>query len=82
VAAGGIRECGKGDHGSVPLGAGIVAWDFCPGGGVAMNKALAARVTAARDRLTLGVIVLTSHDVLAAFAGAVDRAVAPTTSCT
>jgi phosphatidylserine/phosphatidylglycerophosphate/cardiolipin synthase-like enzyme len=74
-AAAGIHDCGKGVHGSVPVGDGTVAWDFCPGDGVAINRGLAARIAAARDRLTLGVMVLTAHDVLAALAGAVSRGV-------
>jgi phosphatidylserine/phosphatidylglycerophosphate/cardiolipin synthase-like enzyme len=74
-ATGTISGTGKGDVGHTHVGGHNVAWDFCPGDGPAVNKALAARVAKARTRLVVASMVLTSHEVLAALAGAVDRGV-------
>jgi phosphatidylserine/phosphatidylglycerophosphate/cardiolipin synthase-like enzyme len=70
-----ITGAGKGDVGRTHLGGHEVGWDFCPGDGPAINRALAARVTAASSRIVVAAMVLTSHEVLAALAAAVDRGV-------
>ncbi|MDX6230887.1 MAG: hypothetical protein QOI76_4277 [Frankiales bacterium] len=74
-ATGTISGTGKGDAGHTHVGGHNVAWDFCPVDGPAVNKALAARVARARTRLVVASMVLTSHEVLAALAGAVDHGV-------
>ncbi len=73
--AGAIKGAGKGDTGSTQVGGGTLGWDFCPGDGVAVNAALAARVKAATTRLVVASMVLTSHEVLAELAAAIDRGV-------
>jgi phosphatidylserine/phosphatidylglycerophosphate/cardiolipin synthase-like enzyme len=74
-ASGTILGAGKGDIGHTQLGGHNVGWDFCPGDGAAVNKALAARVKGAKSRLVVAAMVLTSHEVLGALAAAVDRGV-------
>jgi phosphatidylserine/phosphatidylglycerophosphate/cardiolipin synthase-like enzyme len=67
--------------GSDPLSgpaSGTVSWDFSPGDGPAINTALADRVAAATDRIVIGAMVLTSHDLLAALAAAIDRNISVT----
>ncbi|WP_426564608.1 phospholipase D-like domain-containing protein [Angustibacter sp. McL0619] len=74
-STGSISGTGKGDSGHTTVGGTDVGWDFCPGDGVAVNAAVAARVAAATDRVVVGAMVLTSHDVLAALADALGRGV-------
>lgn len=74
-ASGTIIGTGKGDIGHTHIGGHNVGWDFCPGDGPAVNKALAARVSGAKHRLVVAAMVLTSHEVLGALAAAVDRGV-------
>jgi phosphatidylserine/phosphatidylglycerophosphate/cardiolipin synthase-like enzyme len=74
-ASGTITGAGRDDIGRTRIGGHSVGWDFCPGDGPAVNLALAARVSAARNRLVVAAMVLTSHEVLGALAGAVDRGV-------
>jgi phosphatidylserine/phosphatidylglycerophosphate/cardiolipin synthase-like enzyme len=72
-ASGTITGAGKGDIGHTQIGGYNIGWDFCPGDGPAVNKALAARVKGAKSRLVVAAMVLTSHEVLGALAAAVDR---------
>ena len=72
-AASAIARTGAHDTGIATVGGGELGWDFCPGDGAAVNTALAARVTAARQRLVVASMVLTSPQVLAALAAALDR---------
>ena len=74
-ASGTITGSGQGDVGEVAAGDGSVGWDFCPGDGAAVNAALAARVSAATERLVVAAMVLTSHEVLTALGQAIDRGV-------
>jgi phosphatidylserine/phosphatidylglycerophosphate/cardiolipin synthase-like enzyme len=73
-----IKGAGKGGAGNtaLPDQSGAVTWDFCPGDGAAINKALAKRVSAATSRITVATMVLTSHEVLSALAGAINRGIA------
>jgi len=72
-ATGSIKGTGKNDAGATTVAGGVLGWDFCPGDGKNVNAALAARITAATTRLILASMVVTSHEVLAALAAAVDR---------
>jgi phosphatidylserine/phosphatidylglycerophosphate/cardiolipin synthase-like enzyme len=74
-AAGKITGTGKNDTGTTTIGSGLLGWDFCPGDGKAVNLALAARIDAATTRLVVASMVLTSHEVLAALASAIDRGI-------
>jgi phosphatidylserine/phosphatidylglycerophosphate/cardiolipin synthase-like enzyme len=74
-SSGKISGTGADGGGTASVGAATVGWDFCPGDGVAVNAALAARVSAATERLVVASMVLTSHEVLAALAAAIDRGV-------
>jgi phosphatidylserine/phosphatidylglycerophosphate/cardiolipin synthase-like enzyme len=73
--AGKISGTGRNDAGTATVGGGSLGWDFCPGDGKAVNAALAARVSAAEERLVVAAMVLTSHEVLDALAKAVGRGV-------
>jgi phosphatidylserine/phosphatidylglycerophosphate/cardiolipin synthase-like enzyme len=74
-STGSISGTGKGNTGQTTVDGAPVGWDFCPGDGVAVNAALAARVDAATNRLVVGAMVLTSREVLAALVRAIDRGV-------
>lgn len=74
-AAGAIAGTGENAAGTGTAGAGELGWDFCPGDGRAVNLALAARVSAAHQRLIVASMVLTSHEVLDALSKAIDRGV-------
>lgn len=74
-SSGRISGSGAGGAGSTTVGDATVGWDFCPGDGVAVNAALAARIGTATQRLVVASMVLTSHEVLAALASAIDRGV-------
>ncbi|SDJ26171.1 Phosphatidylserine/phosphatidylglycerophosphate/cardiolipin synthase [Frankineae bacterium MT45] len=74
-STGGIHNAGAHGAGSSTVGGAEIGWDFCPGDGAAVNTALAARVAAARERLVVASMVLTSHEVLAALAAAVTQGV-------
>lgn len=73
--AGAILHTGKGDSGTLTVDGGMLGFDFCPGDGTAVNAALAARVDAATTRLVVASMVITSRQVLAALAGAIERGV-------
>jgi phosphatidylserine/phosphatidylglycerophosphate/cardiolipin synthase-like enzyme len=75
-AAQSITGAGEGDAGNATLAdQSRVTWDFCPGDGVAVNRALARRVSAATTRITVASMVLTSHEVLSALAAAISSGV-------
>ena len=67
---------GKGEGGTAPLsGQSTVTWDFSPGDGAAINKALAKRVSTATSRIIVAAMVLTSGEVLGALAAAISRGI-------
>jgi phosphatidylserine/phosphatidylglycerophosphate/cardiolipin synthase-like enzyme len=72
-----IKGAGRGDGGNsaLPGQSGVITWDFCPGDGAAINRALALRVSAAMSRVTVATMVLTSHEVLSALAAAINRGI-------
>jgi len=57
------------------VGGATVGWDFSPGDGPVIDAGLVHRIQGARERLIVAAMVLTSHDVLAALADAIDRGV-------
>lgn len=74
-STGEIRGTGAGDGGSTDVDGAAVGWDFGPGDGPSLDAGLSGRIRAARSRLVVGAMVLTSHGVLAALADAVDRGI-------
>jgi phosphatidylserine/phosphatidylglycerophosphate/cardiolipin synthase-like enzyme len=70
-ASGSIKQTGADLGGSAAMGAGAVGWDFAPGGGAALDAALAGAITGATERVVLATMVLTSHTVLTALVKAV-----------
>jgi phosphatidylserine/phosphatidylglycerophosphate/cardiolipin synthase-like enzyme len=73
---GSIKKTGAGDVGDTTVDGATVGWDFSPGDGPALDAGLVERIRGARERLIVAAMVLTSHDVLAALADAIDRGVA------
>jgi phosphatidylserine/phosphatidylglycerophosphate/cardiolipin synthase-like enzyme len=73
-AAGAIGDSGAG--GRTRIGGVRTAWDFAPADGPAIDAYLTGQVTAARHRVVLATMVLTSHPLLAALTEAIDRGVA------
>lgn len=74
-AAGSITGTGAGDAGSATAGGVRLGWDFAPAGGTGLDGYLVQQVTGARRHIVLASMVITSHPLLAALAGAVDRGV-------
>jgi phosphatidylserine/phosphatidylglycerophosphate/cardiolipin synthase-like enzyme len=74
-AAGTITGTGAGNGGSARVGHATVGWDFAPGGGPAMDAALAAAVDAATNRVVLASMVITSHPLLTSLVAALGRGV-------
>lgn len=72
-ATGRIKGTGAGDRGNLTLGEAGLAWDFAPGDGSAINAGLVNLVEGAKERIVIAAMVLTSHTLLAALAGAVGR---------
>jgi phosphatidylserine/phosphatidylglycerophosphate/cardiolipin synthase-like enzyme len=72
---GSIKKTGAGDAGDTTVGGATVGWDFSPGDGPVIDAGLVHRIQGARERLIVAAMVLTSHDVLAALADAIDRGV-------
>jgi phosphatidylserine/phosphatidylglycerophosphate/cardiolipin synthase-like enzyme len=70
--AGTIAGTGMADAGTVTDGDVRIGWDFSPADGTAIDRYLTAKAAAAQ-RITLATMVLTSHPLLAALAGAVHR---------
>jgi phosphatidylserine/phosphatidylglycerophosphate/cardiolipin synthase-like enzyme len=75
-AGGRISGTARGSQGTDTVGAGTLGWDFCPGDGVAVNTAVAQRITDATQRVIVASMVLTSPQVLTALGEAIDRGVA------
>jgi phosphatidylserine/phosphatidylglycerophosphate/cardiolipin synthase-like enzyme len=74
-AAGRITGTGAGDAGTTTAGGVRVGWDFAPADGTGLDGYLVQQVTAARRRIVLASMVITSHPLLAALADAIDRGV-------
>ncbi|MGX7681192.1 phospholipase D-like domain-containing protein [Jatrophihabitans sp. DSM 45814] len=72
-SAGAIKGTGLNDAGTTTAGHVTVAWDFAPGDGKAVDAALTAAVEAAKTRIVLAAMVLTSRTVLAALVAAIAR---------
>jgi phosphatidylserine/phosphatidylglycerophosphate/cardiolipin synthase-like enzyme len=72
---GAIKGAGKGDVGDVAVDGVDVAWEFSPGEGKAIDKHLTAVIEAAKSKLRVSSMVLTSPAVLAALAAAIERGV-------
>jgi phosphatidylserine/phosphatidylglycerophosphate/cardiolipin synthase-like enzyme len=70
-----IHLTGKAGTGSASVGAATVGWDFAPGDGKAIDAALADSVNAARSRIILATMVLTSPPLITALVGAIERGV-------
>jgi phosphatidylserine/phosphatidylglycerophosphate/cardiolipin synthase-like enzyme len=74
-AAGRINGTGAGDAGTTTAGGVRLGWDFAPADGTGIDGYLVRQVTAARHRVVLASMVITSHPLLAALADAIDRGV-------
>lgn len=73
--AGAIASSGAGDTGTATIDGVDVQWAFSPGEGRQMDGHLAEVADAAKKRLLVSSMVLTSHGVLDALAAAIDRGV-------
>jgi phosphatidylserine/phosphatidylglycerophosphate/cardiolipin synthase-like enzyme len=67
-AAGKISNTGAGDAGSTTVGGVRLGWDFAPADGTGLDGFLVQQVNAARHRIVLASMVITSHPLLAALA--------------
>jgi phosphatidylserine/phosphatidylglycerophosphate/cardiolipin synthase-like enzyme len=74
-AAGKINDTGAGDAGSATAGGIRLGWDFAPADGTGLDGFLVQQVTAARRRIVIASMVITSHPLLAALAAAIGRGV-------
>jgi phosphatidylserine/phosphatidylglycerophosphate/cardiolipin synthase-like enzyme len=74
-AAGRITGTGAGDAGTTTVGGVRLGWDFAPADGTGIDSYLVQQVTAARRRIVLASMVITSHPLLAALAEAINRGV-------
>jgi phosphatidylserine/phosphatidylglycerophosphate/cardiolipin synthase-like enzyme len=74
-AAGRITGTGAGDAGSTTVAGVRLGWDFAPADGTGIDSYLVQQVQAARRRIVLASMVITSHPLLAALADAVHRGV-------
>jgi phosphatidylserine/phosphatidylglycerophosphate/cardiolipin synthase-like enzyme len=74
-AAGRITGTGAGDAGSTTVAGVRLGWDFAPADGTGIDSYLVQQVTAARRRIVLASMVITSHPLLAALADAINRGV-------
>jgi phosphatidylserine/phosphatidylglycerophosphate/cardiolipin synthase-like enzyme len=74
-AAGRITGTGAGDAGTTTADGVRLGWDFAPADGTGIDSYLVRQVTAARRRIVLASMVITSHPLLAALADAIDRGV-------
>ena len=68
---GSIKKTGAGAAGTATGTGASVAWDFAPGDGSGIDAALAGAIAAARNRIVLATMVLTSHAVLSALVTAI-----------
>jgi phosphatidylserine/phosphatidylglycerophosphate/cardiolipin synthase-like enzyme len=73
-----ITGTGAGDAGSARVGHAQLGWDFAPGDGPAIDTTLTTAITAARSRIQVAAMVLTSHSILAALVEARGRGVSIT----
>jgi phosphatidylserine/phosphatidylglycerophosphate/cardiolipin synthase-like enzyme len=73
--AGRITGTGTGDAGTTTAGGVRVGWDFAPADGTGIDGYLVQQVAAARRRIVLASMVITSHPLLAALADAINRGV-------
>ena len=71
--AGRITDSGAGDAGSTTVGGVRLGWDFAPAGGTGIDAFLVQQVGAARSRIVVASMVITSHPLLAALAAAIER---------
>ena len=71
-AAGRINDSGA-DAGTTTVGGVRVGWDFAPADGRGIDAFLVQQVTAARRRIVVASMVITSHPLLAALAAAIER---------
>ena len=74
-SAGSIKKTGVGDTGTTTVGATTLGWDFAPGDGTQIDAALAAAVAAAKTRIVLATMVLTSHALLTALVSVISAGV-------
>lgn len=74
-STGKIKGTGAGDGGTTTITEFGVNWDFAPGDGPAIDAALVALVRAARTRIAIAAMVLTSHPLLAALAIALEAGI-------
>jgi phosphatidylserine/phosphatidylglycerophosphate/cardiolipin synthase-like enzyme len=74
-ATGKITGSGAGDAGSTTVHGVRLGWDFAPADGTGLDSFLVQQVKAARHRVVVASMVITSHPLLAALAGAIDRGV-------
>jgi phosphatidylserine/phosphatidylglycerophosphate/cardiolipin synthase-like enzyme len=72
---GSIKNTGAGAAGTAADAGASVGWDFAPGDGSGIDAALAEAIAAARNRIVLATMVLTSHAVLSALVTALDDGV-------
>jgi phosphatidylserine/phosphatidylglycerophosphate/cardiolipin synthase-like enzyme len=73
--SGSIKKTGADAAGTTAAAAATVAWDFAPGDGSGIDAALAAAIAAARARIVLATMVLTSHAVLSGLVAAIGNGV-------
>jgi phosphatidylserine/phosphatidylglycerophosphate/cardiolipin synthase-like enzyme len=71
--AGRITDRGAGDAGTTTVGGIRLGWDFAPADGRGVDAFLVQQVTAARRRIVVASMVITSHPLLAALAAAIER---------
>jgi phosphatidylserine/phosphatidylglycerophosphate/cardiolipin synthase-like enzyme len=74
-ASGSIKKTGAGDAGTTTDTGATVGWDFAPGDGSGIDTALAEAIAAARNRIVLATMVLTSHAVLSGLVTALGNGV-------
>jgi phosphatidylserine/phosphatidylglycerophosphate/cardiolipin synthase-like enzyme len=69
---GSIKSTGVNDTGEATIDGIATTWAFSPGEGAAIDAHLAAHIAAAKKRIRIASMVLTSHTVLGALADAID----------
>ncbi|HEY3089271.1 MAG TPA: phospholipase D-like domain-containing protein [Jatrophihabitantaceae bacterium] len=69
------QETGAGDAGTATDTGATVGWEFAPGDGSGIDAALAEAIAAARNRIVLATMVLTSHAVLSGLVTALGNGV-------
>jgi phosphatidylserine/phosphatidylglycerophosphate/cardiolipin synthase-like enzyme len=71
-----LAGTGAHDQGSTTMDGSTLEWDFAPGDGPAIDADLTAMIKAARSRIDIASMVITSETILEALAAAPDRGVA------